>query len=537
MAPQRTMRDVIRPRTLRRLGELGMLDPRRLVAGAGVLPWLAGRGPSLGLLSQLHATSRPTRTAIVDREGALTWWELEQRANRLARGLAELGVHPGDEVALLLRNGRQFVEGMLATQKTGVVPSLMNTWAKASELATILERAAPPALVYDTRSAEQLDGAVPSRTRLVHVGPDAAALPGSVGYESLLEGQRRTPLAPLVAERGRNALHIHTSGTTGTPKAAERSTATKGFASLLGLIDTVPYRHDDVLYVPNPLFHALGIGVLAVGLGAGTTMVLPDAFDPRQAFEDLAEHRVTAMSVVPVMLQRMLDLEGPHLDPSLRLILVSGSALGANLRERARARFGDVLYDLYGSTEAGWIAIATPETMRTAPESVGKPALGVEVALLDEQGNRVDEGEGEIAVRSSLTFEGYASGEETDERAGFLAMGDLGRFDDQGHLYVLGRTDDMVVVGGENVYPVEVEAVIDDVEGVEDVAVFGVADEELSEVLAAFVVGDVDADAVRSACEEHLASYKVPRRIEVVDELPRTATGKVLRRELATGDR
>jgi fatty-acyl-CoA synthase len=538
MEELRKLMSVLNPGTFRRLAEMGLLDPRRVFAGAAALPWVLGRGASLGSLCQIQATSRPTRTAIIDRHGSLTWWELDQRVNALGRALGTLGVEPGAQAAILLRNGREFCETVVAAQKVGVVPAPMNTWGRTRELGAILDRARPGVLVYDTRHADALAGVVPRGVRLVHVGPGEGALEGSQPYEEVLASESSAPPSPVVRDRGSNTVLIHTSGTTGTPKAAARSAGTAGAVVLLGLLAAIPYRHDDVMYIPNPLFHALGLGMLTVALGAGATMVLPDAFDPRRSLEDMARHRVTAASFVPVMLRRILDLDDPpDADlSSLRIVLASGSAMPAELRRRAMARFGEVLYDLYGSTEAGWIAIATPESMQAAPDSVGQPVAGVDVAILDPAGEPVMDGEGEVHVRSGAMFSGYASGEETAHRAGYLSTGDLGYLDADGYLYVVGRADDMVVVGGENVYPDEVEALIAELDGVEDVAVLGAPDDEMGQVLVAYVVGTASVEEVRTACERDLPSYKVPRRIERVDEVPRTATGKVLRRALGTAD-
>lgn len=522
---RRGLAQLLSQHTVRRLSEAGVLDLKRIAAGAAALPWVIGRGASIGVLSQIHAKSRPNRTAIIDRHGELTWKELDQRANQLARGLDDHGVHPGDQVAMLLRNGREFVEVTLGCQKVGVVPAPMNTWAKRRELEGLLDREQPSMLVYDTRQVDQLEGVVPDGVRLVHVGPDEDALPDSLSYERLLRENRGRAPSPFTLDRGSSRILIHTSGTTGTPKTAARSTGGQGAAAMFGVLDTVPYRHDDVIYLPNPLFHAFGILVLAIGIATGGTLVLPDKFDAERAWRDMDEHGVTAASYVPVMLRRLLDADPGDADvSSLRIVLVSGSAMSSQLRDRARKQLGDVLYDLYGSTEAGWVAIATPQTMAEAPDAVGQIVTGVEVRIADDD---------EILVQSAATFEGYTSGEETDEREGWLATGDLGRLDEDRYLHVVGRKDDMVVVGGENVYPDEIEAVIGEIDDVEDVAVFGVEDEEMGEVLAAFIVGGVSEDEVREVCERELASYKVPRRIEKVDELPRTATGKIKRRELA----
>ncbi len=523
--------------TLRRLREAGVFLPSRAMAAPRILPWLAGRGPSLGLLSQLHAAAQPDKLALVDRHGALTWEEYDGRVNRVARSLEEMGVKPGQRVATLLRNGREHAEVILATQKLGVVAAPLNTWAKRAELEAVLERSPPAVLVYDTRHVEQLEGAVPDGVLQVAVGDPGDALEGAMAYQDLLDTATARAPSPITRDREPAKVIIHTSGTTGVPKAASRGTGGGQVAMLLSILRAVPYRHDEVVLLPAPMFHAFGLFTFAMTTGVGATILLPDRFDPEETLRWIDEHRATAVSLVPVMIRRILSLdEGARSRydlSSLRILLASGSAMSPELRRRSMEFFGDVLYDLYGSTEAGWVAVASPDDIHRRPESVGKPVPGVEVVIFDDEGDGLPVGEtGVIHVRSMARFEGYASGEEASERQGFLSIGDLGHLDDDGYLYVEGRADDMVVVGGENVYPAEIEEVIERLEGVEDVSVLGIPDEEYGEVLAAAVIGSVDPDEVRRACKEELASFKVPRRVEVVDELPRTSTGKVIRNEL-----
>ncbi|HJP65985.1 MAG TPA: AMP-binding protein, partial [Actinomycetota bacterium] len=280
-------------------------------------------------------------------------------------------------------------------------------------------------------------------------------------------------------------------------------------------------------------------GLLTFTMGSilGVTFVTPERFDPEETLRLIEEHRATAVAMVPVMIHRILSLpdevKSKYDLSSVRILLASGSAISQDLRAEIDRLFPEALYDLYGSTEAGWVAIATPEAQAAHPGSVGQPVWGVEVAVFSPEGKRLGPQEtGEIHVRSAAMFQGYTSGEQKASRDGFVGLGDLGYLDQDGYLYVEGRADDMVVVGGENVYPAEIEAVIRGLSAVKDVAVFGVPDKEYGEVLAAFVVGDASPDEVREACKSELASFKVPRRVETVDELPRTSTGKVLKREL-----
>ena len=533
----KTIHQFVQPRTLQRLKEANALGPKNLLGLGYALPWLLMRGPSLGITSQMHSMSLGDKPALHDRDGTLTWRELDRRSNQAAHLLESRGVGPNDRVALLLRNGREWVEVVLATQKLGVVVVPLNTWAKPKELKATLKGPDPSLLIYDTAHAEQVEACAPPGLSLMYVGNAAAALEGSDPYHQELGRQPSSPAAPFTRDRGSPKIIIHTSGTTGTPKGAARNAAATGVSALANLLAVVPYSRDDVIYCPAPLFHSFGLMTFTFATVLGATLVLPEKFDPEESLRLIDEHRATAASFVPVMMRRMVSLDDDVKDKydlsSLRIVLASGSVLSEDLRKAAVALFGDVLYDLYGSTEIGWGAIATPDDMRNRPKTVGKPVEGNEVAVISPEGDRLPAGEtGELYIKSDMLFEGYTSGDAKAEREGYTSIGDLGRLDDEGYLYVESRSDDMVVVGGENVYPIEVEQVIEDIPGVNEVTVFGLEDDEYGHVLVAFVVGKVSEEDVRAACKRELASYKVPRRIDVVDELPRTSTGKVLKREL-----
>jgi len=529
--------EIVRPATLQTFWRAGTFDLHGAVGLAASWPWLLGRGASLGIVSQLNRIALPDKTAIIDRQGELTWSELDRRANRLVHAFARLGLRGGDRVALLLRNGRELVECMLAAQKAGIVAAPLNTWAKPKELAATLDQAGPKALVYDVLHADQVRKTGVDGPALVAVGAMSKAVQGSGAYEELLASRTDAPLLPLTLRRGSPKVIIHTSGTTGTPKGAARDAAVTGVREFAGLLRVVPLRRDDVILCPAPLFHSFGLLALVAGTLIGATFVLPEKFDPEQALELIEEHAVTAAAMVPIMIRRIVSLpEGTRHRrdlSSLRILLASGAAIPEDVRTAVADTFGEVLYDLYGSTEAGWVAIATPEDMRRKQGTLGRPVQGVEVAVFSPEGDRLQPGEvGEIHVKSSARFEGYTTGEDKPERDGYMSIGDLGHLDEEGYLFVEGRADDMVVVGGENVYPAEIEDVIRGVEGVREVAVAGAKDPDYGQVLVAFVVGSADPEEILRACRDQLASFKVPREVEVVDALPRTATGKVLKREL-----
>ena len=309
-----------------------------------------------------------------------------------------------------------------------------------------------------------------------------------------------------------------------------------------GLLGKVPFRAREVTELCVPMFHALGFMQAMVGVGLGSTLVVRRRFDPEQTLDSLEEHRASAMVMVPVMLSRFLDLGEEKIKErdlsSLRIIFVSGSALGADLAQRATKALGPVVYNLYGSTEIAYATIATPEDLEQAPSTVGKIVRGSIVKLLDENGKEVPEGEsGRIFVGNISQFEGYTGGGNKELVEGLMASGDVGHFDSEGRLYIDGRDDEMIVSGGENVFPAEVEELLGAHDDIREAAAIGVEDEKFGQRLKAFVVlrdgATLSEDDVKGYVKENLANYKVPREVVFLDDLPRNPTGKVLKRELA----
>ncbi|HJR44757.1 MAG TPA: AMP-binding protein [Actinomycetota bacterium] len=528
--------DVANPRVLKTLRDAGAASPKAPLGLAKAFPWLIGRGPSLGIVSQMNAVVLGHKIALYDRNGSVSWKELDLLANRAANALRDLGLRGNDRVALLLRNGREMVTVALGAQKLGIVACPLNTWAKPKELRSLLEQSDPKVLVYDTAHSEQLEKCDTDGIEMFFVGDSAAALDGSGPLDEILERNADTPPPPFTRDRGSAKIVIHTSGTTGTPKGAQRNASAAGMGALANLISVVPYRRDDIVFCPAPMFHSFGLFTFVISAGLGTTMVLPEKFDPEDSLRMIQEHGATAASFVPVMIKRIVSLpdevKSRYDLSSLRVVMASGSAMSPELRAAAADVFGEVLYDLYGSTEIGWVTIATPEAMKSRPKTVGRPVPGIDVVVFSD-GQRVGANEtGELYIKSDTLFEGYTSGDAKEERDGYMSIGDVGYIDDEGYLFIEGRADDMVIVGGENVYPIEIEEVIESIDGVQEAAVLGVTDEEYGEVLAAFIVGSASEDEVAKTCKSELASFKVPRRIEKVDELPRTSTGKVLKRQL-----
>jgi fatty-acyl-CoA synthase len=278
-----------------------------------------------------------------------------------------------------------------------------------------------------------------------------------------------------------------------------------------------------------------------LSLPTAATMVLRPKFDPEETLRLTAEHRARVLAVVPVMMQRILALPEEakrRYDLSaLEVTAASGSALPGELATRWMDEFGDNLYNLYGSTEVAWASVATPEDMRAAPGTAGRPPRGTVIRIVDEDGKDVDPGEtGRIFIGNQMSFEGYTGGGGKESLGDLLSSGDVGHFDDDGRLFVDGRDDEMIVSGGENVFPREVEDLLSDHESVSEAAAIGVDDEKFGQRLKAFVVkeegADVSEEDLKGHVKSNLANYKVPREIVFLDELPRNATGKVLKREL-----
>jgi fatty-acyl-CoA synthase len=290
-----------------------------------------------------------------------------------------------------------------------------------------------------------------------------------------------------------------------------------------------------------PMFHALGFMQAMVGITLGSTLVVRRHFDPEETLDSLEAHRATALVMVPVMLQRILDLGDDALVArdlsSLRIIFVSGAALGADLAARAMERFGPVVYNLYGSTEVAYATIATPEDLDAAPGTVGKVVRGSVVRIFDEGGAEAPAREtGRIFVGNLIQFEGYTGGGSKEEVGGLMSSGDLGHFDEDGRLFIDGREDEMIVSGGENVFPAEVEELLAAHQAIQEAAAIGVEDEKFGQRLKAFVVlrdGEtLSEEDIKDYVRGNLARYKVPREVSFIDSLPRNQTGKVLKREL-----
>jgi len=496
---------------------------------------------NMGITSGFAAAAQrcPDRPGLVDELGTLTWREIDRRADALAAGLQSLPGGQPNVLGLMARNHRGFVESLIAANRIGADVLLLNTSFAGPALAEVVQREGVDAVVYDEEFAETVDRALtdsPDATRIIAWtdGPqDGLTVEKLITEHTGREPQRASTKSKVI---------LLTSGTTGSPKGAKHSGGADGGPGILkAILDRTPWRAEEPVVVVAPMFHAWGFSQLVFAASLACTVITRRKFDPEATLELIDRHRATGLCVVPVMFDRIMELpdevRNKYSGRSLRFAAASGSRMRPDVVVKFMDQFGDVIYNNYNATEAGMIATATPQDLRAAPDTAGKPAGGTEIRILDSDFNELPTGEvGTIYVRNSTQFDGYTSGKTKDFHEGFMSSGDIGRFDDAGRLFVVGRDDEMIVSGGENIYPIEVEKTLTSHPDVAEASVLGVDDEQFGQRLVAFVVlnGGTSAtpDILKQHVRENLANYKVPREITILDELPRSSTGKIVRREL-----
>ena len=527
-------RQAIMVRTMQRSGVIKPYSPITL-ARMGIALKLWGLGFAGGIAAL--GIRCPDDIGIIDELGALTWGEVDTRSTRLAHALRQLGVDEGGSVAVLCRNHRYFLEVSTAVSRLGADILYLNTSFAAPQLGEVCEREKPTAIVYDEEFEDLIDRAGIEVQRVIAWTESPTGATTRINVEDLITRGSNDRLKP--PSRLARPV-ILTSGTTGTPKGAPRSEA--GLDAAVALLSGLEFKTGGTTHIAAPVFHTWGWAHLNLAMLLGSTVVLRRKFDPEECLRVVEEYRCDGLIVIPVMLQRMLQLApeqraGDY--SSLRVVASSGSALPGDLATEWMDTFGDNLYNTYGSTEVAWATIASPADMRAAPGTAGTPPPNTIVRIVDEAGNEVPTGtSGRIFVGNSMLFEGYTGGGGKEVLDGLMSTGDVGRLDEAGRLFVEGRDDEMIVSGGENVFPKEVEDCLVRHDGVIEAAAIGVDDDEFGKRLRAFVVVEADidlnADILKAWIRENLARYKVPREIVFIPELPRNATGKVLKRDLVT---
>ena len=506
----------------------------------------------IGYQLTLNAELRPNAVAVAFGPRKVTYAALEERACRLANGLAALGVGSGDRVAALLHNCNAFVEALFATAKLGAVFVPVNFRLVAREIAALMDAFGPTVLLAGEGFADVLATlhARPNFPRHVISIDDrfpAEPVPDPANpYEAWLAAQETA--APEVAvPREAVQMLMHSSGTTGLPKGIIYTHATT-LASSMSKITDFDLRPADVVVVFGPLFHAGPLLDLALPLllrGGRLALGASRQFDPAKLLTTIAAERGTMVQIYPTMLRRLLT-EVP--DPSrydlssLRLITTGGEPAPLPVIRGVHERYPQAAFvNTYGSTESGpMTTVLRPEDSLRKIGSVGRPAFGVQVRIADPEGRALPPGVvGEVLVRGPFVTPGYWNRPELtaeSSRGGWWHNGDLAWRDEEGFIYISGRSKDMIKSGAENIFPVEIEQVIAGMPGVIEVGVVGVPNEEWGEAVAAFVVkapdAAIDEATVVARCREDLAGYKKPRHVLFIDGLPRNTTNKVDKRAL-----
>jgi len=503
----------------------GLLGPPTPAAAARLAREVLRGGPNIYALLAISAARWPDRTAMIDDDGALSYSELQTKTESVARELCRAGVAPGQPVGIMCRNGRDFVAAVFATGLVGADIVLVNTEFRTASLAGALSGHRIRVMLCDDEFAAQVRDADESITVLVPAGVQAR------------QGDSR----PKVAGSGR--IVLLTSGTTGVPKGVPRTPRiSSGLGVGVTILERTRLRVGSRIALATPMFHGLGFGIMMLAVSLGATMLTRRRFDAEAMLAQASLQRADAMSVVPIMLARLLDLpqrvrtRNPM--PSLQVVISSGDRLDPSLARRFMDEYGDVLYNLYGSTEVGIGSLATPAELRNAPETVGKPVAGCPVRIYDRSGRRVGPRvTGRVFVGGGLGAEAYTGGGGKAVIDRMISTGDMGYLDNWGRLYIVGREDDMIVSGGENVYPRALENALAEHPDIAENAVVGVADQQFGRRLAAFVVlrpqSRIDAAAIREYLKGKVSRFEQPRDVHIVASIPRNPAGKVLRRELS----
>lgn len=519
-------------KVLRRMGIAKMQSPRKLI---GMSRALKKWGP--GLPSGLNAAAKrfPGQIAIIDDAGEITYAELVRQVNQFTEVLRERGLKAGDSVAILARNHRYLVIALIATLQIGGRGLLLNTMASRAQLTDLAEREGAELLILDQEFLPLVEDV--RRSRIMLAWADADAPDGLPSVESSIAGKPGED-QPVPEQHG--SVVIFTSGTTGLPKGAKRKEP-DDLKPVLAYFGSIPYEANSTVIIAAPLFHSWGLINMGFGLSTCPTMILRRRFSPEQTLKDIDRYKAKVLVVVPLMIQRMVAADPEVVKntdvSSLQITASSGSALAGDLALHFMDMYTDSIYNFYGATETGWITIANPADLRAAPGTAGTVPWRTTVKVLDHDGNEVPQGDiGVIHVANDMPFGGYTDGRNRAFHSGLMDSGDLGYFDEAGRLFVAGRDDDMIVSGGENVFPRELEDCLIEHPAVADVVVTGIADPDWGQRLAAYVVtkegAEVTAGDLIDYAKDNVAAFAVPRGVMFIDELPRNPTGKLMKRRL-----
>ncbi|HEX5380299.1 MAG TPA: acyl-CoA synthetase [Phenylobacterium sp.] len=497
---------------------------------------------------------------VISGERRLSTQDLEVRAARAATGLASLGVGRGDLIAIYLRNDLPFFEATFAAGLLGAYPTPVNWHYAEAEARYLFENSGARAIIIHADLIPAIRAALPEGVPVLVVatppeiaqayGIDAAPTPaGMIDWASWLEG-----FAPYEASGADGpGTIIYTSGTTGHPKGVRRrqptpeqaAVAGQSLAYAFGFADWMTRPGEIVTVITGPMYHSAPNAYGVFGARLGARVILEPRFDPEELLAMIDRHKVTHIHMVPIMFNRLLrlpdEVKARYDLSSLKFVVHAAAPCPAPIKRAMIEWWGPVINEYYGSTETGAVVFCTSQEWLDHPGTVGKAMPGSDVRVIDADGNSLPAGEiGEVVARThgiaDFTYHGDDAKRAASEKAGLIAPGDIGYFDADGFLYLCDRAKDMIISGGANIYPAEIEAELHKMPGVADCGVFGIPDEEFGEAVCAVVQpmpgADLTEGEVRAYLRERMAGYKVPKRVDFHAELPREDSGKIFKRKL-----
>ncbi len=493
-----------------------------------------------------NARRTPDRAALVMDDRVVTFGELDRKTNALANVILQLGVGPGDRISILMHNSPEIMQAWGAAGKAAITPIALNYRFKEDELAYIINDSESKLLIYGEEFEEVVTA---TRSRLTvpllkYICLGEARAPDVLGWDEVMTRAPDTPPPVETDSRGVASSLVYTSGTTGRPKGVFRKSRNR-LNSLLAYAYVFETTYDDTHLVAGPLYHSAPYAWAAFSLILGNTVVIMPRFDAEEFLRLIQGHRVTTMWVVPTMLNRVLNLpamtrEGYDIS-SIRVMTVGGESFPFPLVKKAVEYFGEgKIFEFFGATETSCVTYMRPEDQLRKPGSCGKPAMGCDIKLLDENRNEVHPGQpGIMYVKHDFLLDGYyrnPGATEASYHDGYFTVGDMGRVDEEGYYYIVDRAVDMIISGGVNIYPAEIEEVLYGHPDVFDVSIVGAPDPDWGEKIIAYVVPREDAVITEKDVMDYvtgrLASYKKPREVFFVSEIPYSPSGKQLKRVL-----
>lgn len=501
-------------------------------------------GPSPFSL-EFQVLHNPDKLGMQHGETRLTWTGFQDRICRAGQALRTLGVESGSRVALLLHNCVPWWEVSRAVGKLKANSVPVGYRLKGPEVEYIVNNSEAATVVYGTEFSDLVAGIreqcpqVPPE-RWLCVGGDP--LPGGTAYEAALAAASAED--PETDAESQSSSIIYTSGTTGRPKGAFRKTRPRDPSLALNAIQAFNITPTGAHLVCCPLYHSAPPAMAGLAMALGNAVCHLEKFGPEAFCAAVQALEITSTFLVPTMCNRLADMPDTFFADydlsSLQTVIVAGAPCHQRTKERILDIFGPVLYEFYGSTEGAINTLMQPTDHRAKPGSCGKVYPGTELRLLDDAGEEVPCGAiGELYIRNDLLVDGYYGNQEATQKAfrdGWLSVGDMARVDDDGYYYIVDRKTDMVISGGVNIYPAEIEDVLQHHPDIFEAAVIGVPDPEWGESLKAFVVPrpgvTLTEDAVFAYCDDQMADYKKPRSLTFLEELPRNPSGKILKRTL-----